>query len=112
MIKHYILDGKEPKEVDLVTWARWMETSKNFRIALDEIGPITVSTVFLGLDRGFGQEKPVLFETLVWITNLPTPVYETFRYCTYEEAEEGHALQIKRAGSRVQDVNHFLNSRA
>lgn len=54
MIKHYILDGKEPKEVDLMTWARWMETFENRRIVLDEIGPITVSTVFLGLDHGFG----------------------------------------------------------
>lgn len=57
---------------------------------------IKVSTVFLFVDHstdstGFG--KPVLFETMVF-GGLHDGHIE--RYCTWQEAENGHAAQVRR----------------
>ena len=54
---------------------------------------VRVCTVFLGLDLGFGSaERPILFETMVlggiWDRAL-------YRYCTWREAQKGHALLLK-----------------
>ncbi len=46
----YILDanGNPVAEPDLMTWARWFETSRDVRrVAMDEVGDTTVSTIFL-----------------------------------------------------------------
>lgn len=46
----YILVGQTPVPCDdLLEWARWFETFDN-RVMLSEVGPYTVSTIFLGLD--------------------------------------------------------------
>jgi hypothetical protein len=106
-VKHYILEGTEskaPKAVDLITWAQWMETFENRRIALDTIGGITVSTVFLGVDHNFsGEGGPILFESLVTAKYLDEPdsvteqELETVRYRTYEEAVKGHSALVLQA---------------
>ena len=51
-----------------------------------------VSTVFLGLDHGFGG-TPLWFETMVFGGPLDQ---ETERYTTYEAAETGHRLMVER----------------
>lgn len=64
----YILneEGKPVPEPDLFKWARWLETADR-TVAFDRIGHIRVSTVFLGLDPGFGQPGHlVLWETMVF----------------------------------------------
>ena len=69
----YILDDKgEPLACcDLMQWAAWYENA-NRRVALDVIHTdrencYVVSTVFLGLDYGFGFQKgPVVWETIVF----------------------------------------------
>lgn len=86
MIKHWVLEGKEIRECGLMEWARSMESTDR-KIARDEIGDITVSTVFLGIDHGFEGGKPLLFETMVF-GGQADEIQE--RYCTYEEAERGH----------------------
>ena len=48
-------------------------------------GEIVVSTVFLGLDHGWGDGPPVLFETLVF-----PDTKRMDRYCTWDEAVAGH----------------------
>lgn len=75
----YILNDKgEPVlETDLVTWANWFETSgPQRRVGFDKIGDHEISTVFLGMDHGFGDDVPILYETMV------------FRPVTREEIEE------------------------
>lgn len=69
----YILnDQHEPVVVDgLLEWAKWMEmeegTGDRRRVAFDEIGESSVSTVFLGLDHNhFGSGQPILFETMIF----------------------------------------------
>lgn len=85
----YILKGKTPVKVDMLEAAAWFETDreKKRRIGYDEINGQRVSTVFLGLDHGWGGGPPVLFETMIF--DGPNDSWQD-RYCTYEEAEAGH----------------------
>ncbi len=121
---HYILKGREVIAIhDLYEWAEWLEKDaksgkKSNRIVKQDHLPngLFVSTVFLGVDYNFGfGGKPVLFETMVFdetkkknhsivlstgktetvIDNLGEDIYQT-RYCTYEEAEDGHEKAIKK----------------
>jgi len=91
MIKHYILENGKPKDVPLMEWGRWMETG-NRRIGKTKIGDVEVSTVFLGLDHGFGG-KTLLFETMIFGGK-----YDEWceRYETMEEAKKGHAKAVKK----------------
>lgn len=90
---HYVLDGREPKRVNtdslggLMQWGEFMQTGDR-RVGSDYLcGGVHVSTVFLGLDHGWGTVKPVLFETMVFGGDADG---ETHRYCTWAEAERGH----------------------
>jgi len=95
----YVLDGShEPVPCnDLAMWKAWM--NKPERRVEDTLlsdradNQVRVCTVFLGLDLGFDNaERPILFETMVlggiWDRAL-------YRYCTWREAQEGHALLLK-----------------
>lgn len=91
----YILKGKKAiPECDLLKWAKWFETAKK-HVANDFIGKVRVSTVFLGLNHNFGVGEPILFETMIF--GGKHDEYQE-RYCTWEEAEEGHkkALELVR----------------
>ncbi len=73
---------------DILVWAKWFEKMENRRIAETEMGQITVSTVFLGIDHRFSNKgKPILFESMVFKNSESI---DEERYCTYEEAERGH----------------------
>jgi hypothetical protein len=70
--KKYILNEEgEPRQCnDLLDWAGWFEVADR-RVALDMVGEgdeqYCISTVFLGLDYGFGwQDKPIVWETMVF----------------------------------------------
>lgn len=69
MTKWYILDEeKAPKEAGKNEWSTWRK-GRNYRIALDKIDKTRVSTIFIGIDRGYGFGSncadPLLFETVV-----------------------------------------------
>lgn len=86
-------DGKLVGVRDVLEWARGMEKCR--RVALDRVGIVEVSTVFLGLDHSFRLEgPPVLYETMVFRPTAPDGERWAglqFRYCTREEALAGHA---------------------
>lgn len=86
MSDYYILEGKEPKKVDLLEWAKWYD-KQNRTVDKTKIGDVLVSTVFLGLDHSFGGGTPLLFETMIFGG-------ENDEYCdrceTWEQAEEMH----------------------
>lgn len=75
---YYILEGKNPVACSAEVWSAWFEKARdsgeklgNFNrsdrhVALDQIGDVVVSTVFLGLDHGFLQGAPILFETMIF----------------------------------------------
>lgn len=102
MIHYYILVDNEPKEVELLDWARWYEDNQPASIvARDRIGPVEVSTVFLGFDHGLGQREgpPVLFETMVF----GGPLDQTqVRYARHAEAKAGHKQMVERVSERIQ----------
>lgn len=88
----YILDGKTAVPCyDLIKWAQWFETADR-HVADDDINGVRISTVFLGMDhnhmRHFFGGNPVLFESMVF--GGPLNGHQE-RYCTWEEAELGHA---------------------
>lgn len=96
----YKLVGHEPVPVDdLIEWATDFERGPR-HVAHDQFEWGRVSTVFLGLDHSFGiGAKPVLFETMVFGGPLDG---EQERYCTWDEAEEGHKEMLKRALTTIQ----------
>src|SRR6516164_5670455 len=99
----YYLDG----EHNVVPWRDHFDTYKDYlewwgsntkrQLFHDRVGPATVSTVFLGLDHNIlGVGKPVVFETMVF---GGVHAGAMNRYCTYQDAKEGHEEMIKRQPS-------------
>lgn len=92
-----ILDGKEVKRVtDFMEWARLFNQS-DWQVALDHVNGIKISTVFLGIDHGYGG-KPHWFETMIFGGGHDGYLE---RYATWDEAEVGHqkALEMVIGGS-------------
>src|SRR5262245_56982096 len=93
----YILDGKMPKPVDLMTWAKWFETTDR-HVAKTNVGNMRFSTVFLGIDHSFGGGQPLLFETMIF--GMPAQQDEYQERCsTWEEAEAMHERAVAHARS-------------
>lgn len=95
-MSYYILKDRSPVKCEnAIQWAKWFDKNENRRVAetLLENGTI-VSTVFLGIDHGFMDSKPLLFETMIF--GGPNDQYQE-RYSTWELAEEGHKESIKLA---------------
>jgi hypothetical protein len=102
---NYILNAdKEPVSMDdVLMWGMWMETADRI-VKQEDVGPFWVSTVFLGIDHGhlfYAPRKktyrPVLFETMVFNgSGEDRTVDSRFgqRYCTWQEAEAGHAEAV------------------
>ena len=98
MNPHYILDenGNPVPEPDLLTWAKWFGDLEKTRVASDMIGQtggeqIHVSTIFLGIDHGFGTSDPVLWETMIF--GGYHDQYQE-RYTSREDAVVGHAAAV------------------
>jgi hypothetical protein len=92
----YILDAHgDPQPChDLIEWAMWFETSRDVRkVALDQIGPYTVSTIFLALDFSFvPMTDPLTYEPVLWETIVfagDSPIAQR-RYASREAAISGH----------------------
>lgn len=92
MSEYYILDGRTPVRASLMEWAQWTQHHER-QVAVDRIGAVTVSTVFLGLDHSFTGPPPMIFETLVFEGPLDS---EMERYSTMDDAERGHAAMVTR----------------
>lgn len=79
---------------NLLEWACAMEQT-NKRIAETYVGNLRVSTIFVGFNMAMSPERPPdIFETIIF-KNESNMI--EFRYSTYEEAEVGHALAVKKA---------------
>ncbi len=63
------------------------------RVAETSIDEFRISTVFLGLDHGFGKGDPLLFETMVF--SPEGDPLQMNRYFTWEEAKEGHRAFVE-----------------
>src|SRR6476659_9198677 len=110
-IDRYILMGQGPILCeDLATWTAWMETPhrlvRDTQLSDAAHNRVRVCTAFLGVDVNFGDGAPVLFETVIF--GGPCD-WQLYRYCTWEEAEQGHAAIVERcrmrdAGRRYQPL--------
>jgi len=90
MTDKYILIGREAVPCDdLYKWAAWFERG-NRRVAETSIGDVRVSTVFLGMDHGWG-DRVMLFETMIFGGEHDQ---EEWRYATFDEAEAGHTIAV------------------
>jgi hypothetical protein len=120
----YTLDaaGQPVAADDLSQWAQWLETADR-TIGLTRVGPLEVSTVFLGVrtvDNFLASDRPVLFETMLFgdeaaIAELAAlnPADRSIiarvlgsadfqrRYATRAEAEAGHAEVVALVRERV-----------
>src|SRR4249920_1935701 len=91
-------------------WAALLEDNDYRRVAWDEVGPYVVSTVWLGIDYGFGRtEVPLIFETMVFDTRrqIETPSgpvnesAECWRWPTEMAARAGHDQAVAWARERT-----------
>lgn len=101
--KFWILDKqKHPKHPkDILEWAKWTNKDSNRRVARDSVGDATVSTVFLGLDHGWGTQHPVLWETAIFRHGRSVQIVA--RYTSHALALAGHRLIV----SDMKDTQHF-----
>lgn len=92
---------RQGNPITTAEWGRLVADDDYRRIGLTEIGPYTVSTVWLGLDHSFREGPPVIFETMVfttsaWNTDRTEEDHELLleidaaRYHTEQEAITGH----------------------
>lgn len=90
----YRLDGHVPVPVHNFRHGG-MGSADSRRVARTQVTPgIEVSTVFLALDHRFKPTGlPLLFETMVFGGPMDQ---QAERYCTWEEAAEGHRRWVER----------------
>lgn len=101
MLGHYDKDGKP---ITMMECAELFEDKEYRRVEWTELGKDEyVSTVWLGLDHGFGEERPLIFESMAFYDD---DWRECRRYSTLEEAKEGHQKLVEEvvAKRKLQDL--------
>lgn len=103
---YYKLVGKIAVPATLRECEKQLGDFNSRMVARTEIGPLIVSTIFLGIDHnfGFGPDKdPLLFETMIFGGDERSDFAESYceRYHTWGEAEAGHAQAVILAESMV-----------
>ena len=89
------LDGHEVVACDdEMDWAMWnFGPDQNRHVGDETVDGYRVSTVFLGWVHGIAEGPPLLFETMIF--SPEGAPYALDRYCTWEEAEAGHARMLQ-----------------
>jgi len=91
MSDFYDRDG-QPLTLD--EWAAVMEDRDYRRVALTEVGGASVSTVWLGSDHNWSDDKgpPIIFETMIF-----GGPHDDFceRYSTEGQARAGHCSVVR-----------------
>lgn len=110
MIPWYDRDGRP---IDVETANELLLDWEYRRVAEDQVGPYWVSTVWLGIDHGFGfgpePHPPIIFETMVFATHRNTeretlgPDLDCRRYTTEEEARAGHEEMVLLVRATLQE---------
>ena len=84
-------EGNPVPTDDIETYGRFMEDIEGRRVAREDAGDGDVSTVFLGIDHGFGRGKPVLWETLIFGGENDGKMW---RYSSLADAKAGHSAVV------------------
>ena len=88
---------------DVLEWAREFETSDRhvgLTQVTDRARSIRVSTVFLGLDHGFGSGPPLIFETMTFPDD-DLLEEDCERYATEDQAHAGHAAMVAKVAATM-----------
>lgn len=89
---YYIEDGATVRPVEMEEWSQMMATGTRTKVQ-NRVKGYLISTVFLGLDHGFGGEVQ-LYETMIFAGDSWTDRYME-RYATKAEALAGHARIVE-----------------
>lgn len=84
LLMYYDKDGFQ---IDVERWIELFSDKNYSRIALDRIGLIKISTVWLGINHNFGNGLPIIFETVVFHNDIAEDQY---RYSNLQEAKINH----------------------
>jgi len=85
---------QEGRPMEIMEWGRARQDLANIIVARDERDEIMVSTVWIGIDHGWGQGPPIIFETMIF--GGKHDQYQE-RYATRDEALAGHARAVALA---------------
>lgn len=86
-LRYHVLNERHElvEAADVGEWGRFFQSGDR-RVGKDEIGDAEVSTVFLGIDHGWG-DKHLWFETMIFGGEHDQA---SWRYETWDEAIVGH----------------------
>jgi len=90
------------KAGDLISLHDWLELYADHeyaRIALDQVGPLRISTIWLGVDI---DRDGTIFETKIFLEDCQGHLgdeIECFRFCTVQDAEREHTKIVDYARS-------------
>lgn len=103
----YVLNdlGEPVPEPDIQRWGEAFADGERRTVARDEIGDVAVSTVFLGMDHGWGDGDPLLYETMVFGGPLDS---EQDRYTSRAAAVAGHAAMLARVRAALYPERHVI----
>jgi hypothetical protein len=97
-VNWYIYDKKTGELSPVTTWraSAFLSDPANKIIEQTQLPNCWVSTVFLGLDHGFSDGAPLVFETMVFPSKDDLHELDCERYSTLAEAKAGHARLIEK----------------
>lgn len=111
---HYDRQGRP---ISLRQWVRIAESPRGRFVKSTNVGPFRVSTVWIGLDHGFGSGVPLIFETMVfeqqrraarWDGVLFLYHFDAMeicrRYSTERGALRGHQLVVSEVRRRRKTI--------
>ena len=108
----YILNdfGENVPCPDLHKWAKWMETGNRESCHLvDHVGPLIISTVFLGLDHSFGNGPPILWELMVFSEDSREwEEHHTQRFTHMKDAHEFHRGYVEGLREKFKNTSVTL----
>ena len=64
-------------------------------------GPVLVSTVWLGMDHGYGSGKPIIFETMIFADDKKLND-QMWRYSNEEDAIKGHHFAVELVKGKIE----------
>lgn len=114
-ITFYNHDGQP---IPFEEWAVLFEQFNYRLLQQTTVGAYRVSTVWVGIDQGFGlTESPLIFETMVFAETdfhsrelgLPELEGMSRRYTTAEEAQQGHNETVLQLNATAKSLDDILN---
>jgi len=88
---------RQGNPLETLEWARLFEDRDGRIVSQVELpNGKWVSTVWIGTGMGYGDSRPLIFETMVFPTAIGGRDLDCERYATEAEALAGHAEMVKK----------------